>query len=442
VRALPAGFERHRPGSWRNPGTIIFGGAGENISARSGANQPGSEIEPAALTGGSSSPSILSRLLVHEIEDPYPTLAALREREPVVRDQAGGAWLLSRYSDLVRVWESAAHFTSDPTTAGLGPIGAAGPSIQSIDSISHVALRKLVAAVPHFRDTGRLQARLEVEAAALVDAGLEKGSFDVVADLARPLAVSATADLLGLEPTDLSRLSAGIKAVADGMDAALQPERSAPADAAREAINQWLLEVLRERRRRPRQDLATALAGASATTSGGDRRMLNTFRVLVGSTAESGARLIALGGNALISHESELARLRSDPGLIETAVEEMLRYDSVVQLERRWVSRDLVFGGTALRRGERVLLLIGAANRDPRVFSEPDRFDIARKPNPHLAFGRGVHTCLGPHVGRLLARIAIGTIVGRCRHLSISHPPRFLSNLSLRGVDSLVVSAR
>ena len=208
------------------------------------------------------------------------------------------------------------------------------------------------------------------------------------------------------------------------------------------ALTDYLRTLAAYRRRQPQEDLLSALIAAE---EGGGRlsedELYATVALLLVAGHETTVNLIGNGMLALLRHPEQLQRLRQDPGLIRTAVEELLRYDSPVQATGRIASADLEIRGRTIRAGQQVTFLLGAANHDPAWFAHPERLDIGREPNPHLAFGSGIHYCLGAPLARLEGQIAIGRLVRRMPKLAlVSEPPTYRDNFILRGLQSLAVT--
>jgi cytochrome P450 len=203
----------------------------------------------------------------------------------------------------------------------------------------------------------------------------------------------------------------------------------------------YLAAIIAERRQQPRQDLISDLVQVEES---GDRlsgdELMEMCVLLTVAGLETTTNLIGNGVNALLDHPDELARLRADPGLIETAIEELLRYDAPIQLSGRIPMEDLDFDGHPLRKGQMVGIILGAANRDPRAFPEPGRLDLGRSPNNHIAFGRGIHFCIGAPLARVEGAIAIQALVGRFPKLRRANDPKRRLNPHVRGFASLPVT--
>jgi len=246
--------------------------------------------------------------------------------------------------------------------------------------------------------------------------------------------------MLGVPPEDWPRFREWSRVLVSSLDpvALPDPEQMAAVQAAQNALFDYFSGVVGARRREPRDDL---ISGLIAVEERGDvlneRELLVMLNLLLVAGHETTVNLIGNGMLALLHNPDQLARLRQQPQLIESAVEELLRFDSPVQLTGRIVAETCELGGQQVSRGQLVLTLLGAANRDPRQFPEPDRLDLTRSPNQHFSFGRGIHFCLGAPLARLEGRIAIGSLVSRFPRLRLAGPPVRGETVTLRGLTRL-----
>jgi cytochrome P450 len=346
-------------------------------------------------------------------EDPYPHYAWLRKHHPVYYNDKLGFYVLSRYADV----EAAAHTPEVFSSAqGIGPERAPVAMMIAKDPPDHTRLRRLVSKAFTPKMVEQLAPRIQEIVDELLDAALPRGSFDLVQDFASPLPVIMIAEMLGVEPErreDFKRWSEAVIHVTAGgtqygdMAAYLQSWQEFKA---------YMSRIVEERRRSPRHDLVSALVQAQderdALTL---NEILNFCLLLLVAGNETTTNLITNGALALYTHEAQRQKLRGQPQLIQSAIEEVLRYDGPIQGVFRTTTRDVEVRGTTIAAHSKVLLLWAAANRDPEVFPDPDRFDIERTPNDHMAFGRGIHFCLGAPLARLEARIATQTILRRTK---------------------------
>src|SRR2546428_6436627 len=312
------------------------------------------------------------------------------------------------------------------------------------DPPDHTRLRSLV----NKAFTPRVVEALRPHIQDIVDGLLKnvagQGSMDLVEDFAYPIPVIVICEMLGVPVEDRERFKEWGLAIARGLDTILLPpdsdvpQRSA---AARHALGEYFRALIAERRASPRGDLLSALIAAEEA---GDKlsedELLATCILLLVAGHETTVNLIGNGTLALLRHPHELRRLRESPGLIASAVEELLRYDGPVQRTARIPSEDVTIGGRTIGKGEMVLPFIGAADRDPAQFPDPDRLDLARTDNRHIAFGWGMHFCLGAPLARVEGQIAIDALVRRLPKLElVTDEPEYRESLTLRGLKTLQV---
>jgi cytochrome P450 len=394
--------------------------------------------------------------------DPYPTYRALREREPVHRVERGPArfWVLTRHADVVAVLRDPRMSVQRPLQPAPVPVEA-GVDPATLHPLAR-ALRAL-ARVMLFRDppdhtrlrglvskafTPRMVESLRPRIAALVAeqlAPVERGArFDVVRELAEPLPLRVIAELLGLPESDREALKRWSDDLAAMLDGSIALQHLGPAVASAAEVIEYLRGHLEARRRAPRADLLSAmLAAAERDQQLDDDEILATALLVMGAGHETTTNLIGNGVLALLRHPAALAWLAGDPTRIGDAVEELLRFDAPVQATSRVATEPRVLHGRTIPAGEEIGLLIGAANRDPAVFPDPDRLDLGRRDNRHVSFGYGIHFCLGAGLARLEAQLAIGALVARSPRLApavdedaLAWRPGWL----LRGLTSLPVS--
>jgi cytochrome P450 len=388
-------------------------------------------------------------------EDPYPLYHRLRAEDPVHRS-ALGFWVLTRHADVLAVLRDP-RMSRDPrrsqrigllrSSAEVNELLAAeeaAPSMLFVDPPDHTRLRRLVNKAFTPAAVERLWPRVEEIVAGLLDRVAGAGAMDVVEDLAYPLPVTVICELFGVPEADRDRFRAWSRGLVRLLDPLVASDALERALQARRELRGYLRELIAERRAHPAGDLLSDLIAAEDQghqLSGPELVSMCVLLLVAGH--ETTVNLIANGTLALLRHPEAAARLRLDPGLAGGAVEELLRYDSPVQFTSRHALADLEIGGRRVAAGETVVAVLGAANRDPAQFPDPDRLDLGRTPNRHLAFGGGIHFCLGAPLARMEARIAIPALLARLPELTLGpEPPARRDTVTLRGLASLPVTFR
>ena len=387
--------------------------------------------------------------------NPYPTYARLRSTAPVHRaalPDGRGVWLITRYDDVLAVLKDE-RFVKDwrkvMTPEQLDQVPAIPEVMKPLsrnmldtDPPDHERLRALVSKAFTPRLIERMRGRVQAITDALLDTVEGQGEMDLIDDYAFPLPVTVIAELLGVPSEDRDRFRQWSDAAVSGnatqeyMEKILIPHM--------QAFTDYLLAMFEEKRKNPKDDLVSALVQAEEA---GDKlsedELLGMVFLLLIAGHETTVNLIGNGVLALLEHPEQLRRLRDDPSLIKSAVEELLRYDGPVETStERFAGEDVAIGGTIIPKGEMVLVVIAAADRDPERFPEPDTLDIARMENKHLAFGKGIHHCLGAPLARMEGQIAIGTLIERMPSLRLKGSPDSLSwrpGMVLRGLKALPV---
>ncbi len=379
-------------------------------------------------------------VLVQFREDPYPLYRYLHAAAPVQWNDVLDAWTLVRYADVVESLTDP-RFTAD-RTAEVDEGYTIAKSMLVSDPPDHTRLRALVQKAFTPRMVEQLRPRIGSIVRELIDRIATRGGpFDIITDLAYPLPVVVIAELLGVPAEDRETFRDWSADLAASLDPLVSQEVGQRATLAREGLHAYLRGIIAERRRAPRSDLISALVAVEERgeiLSEPELVVMCTLLLIAGH--ETTVNLIGNGMLALIQHPDQYAQLRESPGLIGAAVEELLRFDSPVQLTGRIASEPLEIGGQHIEAGQWVLPLLGAANRDPQQFAEPEQLDLTRNPNPHLGFGRGIHFCLGAPLARLEGQVAIAALVQRFRHLELAGTPVRRDQITLRGMKSLPVS--
>jgi cytochrome P450 len=367
-------------------------------------------------------------------DDPYPRYAELREAAPVHR-LSDGSYLVTRWEDCWSTYRNPTVFSSSGTRAG---DYASTKSIISIDPPAHTRLRQLVTGPFRPAAIATLEPELRKIAESLVDdliAANRAGEADLVADLAVPLPVIAIARMLGIPGERYQEFRHWSDHSVAGL-AGLDVDPKVVKQARRDMMH-FFLDLVTERRKSPGDDLISAIVSGPQPLDD-EFAVAFCFTLLVAGN-ETTTNLIGNAMLALLAHTDQAERLWSDPLLVPSAVEEALRYDPPAQSNIRRATPDTTIAGRDIPAESLVLLLIGSANRDPRKFPDPDRFDITRNPRDHLSFGNGVHLCLGASLARLEARLAYETLVARVRNVRQAGPI-VRQNAELRGVRRLPVS--
>jgi cytochrome P450 len=381
------------------------------------------------------------------LADPFPVYRRLREEDPVHWSEPAGGWLLTRYDDIVRclkeprlsaarvgaVFDRMPRELQDQTRALRQ---AFSHWMLMMDAPDHTRLRSLVAKAFAPSLMVALRPRVEKLVAEAIDRVAASGRIELIADLAHPVPALVIAELIGLDDAEPAR----IHAWAD--DLALMERGPAGFLAAQTSMLE-MMEYMRrladERRRSPREDLMSRLLAAEEQGQVlGEQELLYTCVMLLFAGHETTKNLIGNGILELLRHPAQLAALREDRALVEPAIEELLRYHGSIQRVRRTVVEPFELGGKQLRAGDSVWLLVGAANRDPAVFPDPDRMDIHRRPTRHLTFGLGPHFCVGATLARLEGLVAIDAILQRLPDLrGPLGEITWREDLSFRGVKAL-----
>jgi cytochrome P450 len=396
------------------------------------------------------------------MEDPHPFYEELRRQGPVPYDRANGEYWVLSHADATMVLADRrfgkAGLRASGPAAGLlhlpwisrsilrlrgvsqQTIAPITRSMLSSDPPDHTRLRSLVQQAFTPRTVGRLRPRIEQIANELLDHMGPRRQGDFVAEFAFPLPATVIAELLGVPAQDRNRFRHWSQQLILGVDMTQPPRIRAAAGVAVSQLLNYFRELVAARRDRPADDLITALIAAKeAHDRLSEDELLGTCQVLLVAGHETTTNLIGAGMLRLITRPEALEQLRSTPDLLPSAVEELLRFESPVQRVPRMTMEDIEISGVRIARGQRVVAGTGAANRDPAVFAEPNRLDLGRQPNPHLAFGHGIHFCLGAWLARLEAQIAFACALRRLTDVQLAGPPVWSPNRVIRGLRSLPI---
>lgn len=379
--------------------------------------------------------------------DPYPFYARLRADTPVFRTLLPNrqpACLITRYADVVAALKDGRlakvrHNAVSPERPHRAPwlpafMRPLTQNMLDLDPPDHTRLRTLVHTVFTPRRIAQLRTRIELLCNTLVDDAVRRGQLELISGYALPIPLTIIAELLGIPPQDRAvfhRWSQHVVAVSSGVDLL----RALPGIWR---IVGYLRALCAQRRVEPQDDLLTALVQAEAA---GDRlsedELIGMVFLLLLAGHETTVNLIGNGVLTLLEHPEQREQLRREPELITSAVEELARYASpVIMATERYAREDITVAGVTIPRGELVLAVLASANRDERQFANPDRLDLARTPNHHLAFGQGIHYCLGATLARMEVQIALATLLRRLPNLRL-HAPRWRRGMFVRGLEHL-----
>jgi len=349
-------------------------------------------------------------------EDPYPVYRALRDEAPVYRNEALGFWALSRHADVLAAFKDVATFSSRHGVSldqdVFHPDADATMSFLAMDPPRHTRMRALVSHGFTPRRVSELEPRIRAIAREHLDACRARGGCDFIADFAGKLPMDVISELLGVPASDRPTL----RAWADQVVHRDEGMRGLPPAAAQAALRmlEYLTERIAARRRSPRDDLTSALLAAEIDGDRlSDREIIGFLFLMIVAGNETTTKLLGNAVYWLSRNPDQRQKLRRDPTLIPLWVEETLRYDNSTQALARLVARDVELHGEKLRAGDKLVLLVGSANRDERAFPDPDRFDLLRNTQRSLAFGQGTHFCLGASLARLEGRVALEEVERR-----------------------------
>jgi cytochrome P450 len=395
--------------------------------------------------------SLLRLLNPAVITNPYALYRALREGDPVHWDPYMHAWVVTSYSEVVEVLNK---YSADrtPAPAYLDRIGLSFMTpfaelmlrqMMFMDGVSHARLRSLCAAAFTPRRVAELRTVIESIADELIDKVIAKGSMDMIADFANPLPAIVTARLLGVPVEDHQRLGAWVIDIAEVLgNVQHHPNRVAEIVQSLENLKSYVATRMDEQRRCPTGGLLHSLMTAEIEGQrlADDEVIANTIITLIGGH-ETTTNLIASGFLTLVSNPKSIDQLRSCPEIIGSAVEELLRHESPVQHTARIAPADMQLGGKIILKGSKVLAVLASANRDPARFPDPDRLDLLRPDNRHLAFGWGAHFCFGAPLARMEGQIAFNLLLRRLQNPALlDHKLEWRENAGLRGLTTLNIS--
>lgn len=392
------------------------------------------------------------------LTDPYPTLDALREATPVLRHEALDRWFVTRYEDVraclrdKRLGRNFRHvgteeeFVAEPLDPRLHAFWSVERwSLLWLEPPDHTRIRKLVAAAFTPRSVEAMRGPAERLANELLEPALERGRMDLLFDYAQPFSIALICGILGVPTERRLDLLAWSHAIVKMYELDPTEEQKVAANQAAAAFRAYVFELIAERRCAPRQDLVTALVEARVDGERlSDDEILSTVVVLLNAGHEATVNTLGNGMLALARHPDQWLRLVRGEVSAAAAVEELIRFDPPLQMFERWVLADGVeVAGVPIPRGAKISMLFGSANRDPRVFPEPARFDVGRRnAAQHIGFGGGIHVCIGAPLARVELETSLRTLVTRCPDIALVEEPKRIPAFVIWGLEAIEVALR
>lgn len=383
------------------------------------------------------------------LEDPYGFLAALRKKAPVYANP-DGTFVLTRFEDMEKIYRDPDLWRSGKKNAFAQKFGNTPlfehhtTSVVFSDPPDHTRIRKLF----QFAFTNKALKNFEPRITSLVDGYLDQmedqGTMEIVGDFSFKLPIEVVCDMLGVPAEDRLLLRDWANAILTALEPSITPEQFETGNNAVVEFKTYLRDLLAHRRAHPDtsqdhevlQVLADAEADGQQLT---EVELLHQCIFMLNAGHETSTNMLSHGLHELLLRPESLNQLREDPNLINTCVEEVLRYQAPIQINNREATEDTQLGDVMIPEGSTVHLMINAGNRDPNVFVDPDRFDISRKPNRHLSFGLGIHICAGNNLARLEARIAFARFAERFPHAVITSPPVMERRVRFRAIESMTI---
>lgn len=387
------------------------------------------------------------------LADPYPAYAGLRAQGRVIRYEPTGQWLVPHHADVSallrdrRLGRSYQHRYSHEEFGRQAPPAEHEPfhtlndhGMLDLEPPDHTRIRRLVSKAFTPRTVEQLKPYVTELATRLVEDLVERGGGDLLEDVAEPLPVAVIAEMLGIPDADRPLLRPWSAAICGMYELNPAEETATAAVRASVEFTAYLRELVAQRRKSPGTDLISGLIEAYDE---GDRlteqEMISTAVLLLNAGHEATVNATVNGWHALFQHPGQLTELRADHSLIPSAVEELMRYDTPLQLFERWVLEDIEVGGVTVPKGAEVALLFGSANHDPAVFDEPHRLDLRRPDNPHISFSAGIHYCIGAPLARIELAASMRALLERAPTLHAKEAPHRKPNFVIRGLEGLPV---
>ncbi|MEW1773242.1 cytochrome P450 [Streptomyces sp. NPDC086777] len=388
------------------------------------------------------------------LADPYPAYAELRARGRVQYFEPTNQWLVPHHADVSallrdrRLGRTYQHRFTHEDFGRSAPAPEHEPfhtlndhGMLDLEPPDHTRIRRLVSKAFTPRTVERLKPYVARLAGELVDALVRSGGGDLLADVAEPLPVAVIAEMLGIPEADRAPLRPWSAEICGMYE--LNPSEDTAAKAVRASVefSDYLRELIAERRKEPGDDLISGLIEAHDE---GDRlteqEMISTAVLLLNAGHEATVNATVNGWYALFRNPAQLAALRADHSLVPTAIEELMRYDTPLQLFERWVLDEIEVDGTVIPRGAEIAMLFGSANHDPAVFRDPGRLDLTRRDNPHISFSAGIHYCIGAPLARIELAASMTALLEKAPTLTLAAEPRRKPNFVIRGLEGLSVA--
>ncbi|MGP2436035.1 cytochrome P450 [Streptomyces sp. JW3] len=391
------------------------------------------------------------------LADPYPAYAELRARGRVHHYAPTNQWLVPHHADVSallrdrRLGRTYRHRFSHEEFGRTPPPPAHEPfhtlndhGMLDLEPPDHTRIRRLVSKAFTPRTVERLQPYVRNLAGDLVARLVAAGGGDLLTDVAEPLPVAVIAEMLGIPEADRAPLRPWSADICGMYELNPSPETAARAVRASVEFSDYLRELIAARREHPGDDLVSGLVAAHDEDDDRltEQEMISTCVLLLNAGHEATVNATVNGWRALFQNPEQLAALRADHSLVPTAVEELMRYDTPLQLFERWVLDDIEIDGTVLPRGAEVALLFGSANHDPAVFAAPGRLDLTRRDNPHISFSAGLHYCIGAPLARIELAASMTALLEQAPTLALAAEPERKPNFVIRGLAGLEVEVR
>lgn len=377
------------------------------------------------------------------IQNPYPWYEAQRAAAPLTYNEQHASWFAVDYEDVNAILRDRRFGRKTPPNASkrVYPADAfqnlGDNTLMDMEPPDHTRLKGLVMNLFTPHRVEMLRASLQALAWSLGQEARERGSFDLIRHVAEPLSVTVIADLLGIPEEMRPHLRPWSKDIVAMYELAPAPEARSQANRAVQEFSQALAYLMKQRRAHPADDLVSGLAAAEAAGQITHAEAVAAAILLLNAGHEATVNASGNGLLAMLHTPGQWQMLRGNPALMRGAVEEMLRYDTPLQLFHRWINEDIEYRGQPFRAGQRATLFYAAANRDPRKFDRPDQFDITRVENPHITFGSGIHYCLGAPLARLELTVTLQMLMELFPTLEVEGTPEFMPSFVIRGLKEL-----